>query len=96
MRVKYTLPAAADLDHVLDYLKQHSPQGARNVQQRIKAIERLLSHFPLSGSPTRLPWLRRIVATPYPYLIFYEVTGEDVIIHAVRHGMRDPETMPGG
>jgi len=28
--------------------------------------------------------------TPYPYLIFYEATDAEIIIHAVRHGAREP------
>jgi plasmid stabilization system protein ParE len=35
-----------------------------------------------------------MTATPSPYLIFYEVTENEVIIHAIRHGARDPSTMP--
>ncbi|RYG75413.1 MAG: type II toxin-antitoxin system RelE/ParE family toxin, partial [Alphaproteobacteria bacterium] len=32
---------------------------------------------------------------PYPYLIFYEITEAEIVIHAVRHGSRDPAAMPG-
>jgi plasmid stabilization system protein ParE len=35
------------------------------------------------------------VVVPYPYLVFYEVTDEEIIVHAVRHGARDPGSMPG-
>jgi plasmid stabilization system protein ParE len=31
----------------------------------------------------------------YPYLIFYEVIENEVIIHAIRHGARDPSAMLG-
>lgn len=96
MRIRYTLPAAADLDNVLEYLRTLSPQGARRVGARIKAVEKLLAEFPQAGSPTRLAWLRRMVAVPYPYQIFDEVTGSEVVIHAVRHSSRDPASMPGG
>ena len=36
------------------------------------------------------PTVRRITTTPYPYLIFYEVADAEIVIHAVRHGARDP------
>jgi hypothetical protein len=36
-----------------------------------------------------------MTTSPYPYLIFYEVTHEEIVIHAVRHGARDPSGMPG-
>jgi len=37
-----------------------------------------------------------MTVSPYPYLIFYEVTETEIVIHAVRHGARDPSSMPGG
>ena len=30
-----------------------------------------------------------MTTTPYPYLIFYEATDTEIIIHAVRHGACD-------
>jgi toxin ParE1/3/4 len=36
-----------------------------------------------------------MTTTPYPYLIFYEITEIELIIHAVRHAARDPSGMPG-
>ncbi len=64
------------------------------MKESIKATERMLIQFPLVGQPTRLTWLRRIVTGPYPYVIFYEVSGDEVVIHAVRHGARQPSSMP--
>jgi toxin ParE1/3/4 len=40
--------------------------------------------------------LRRIGATPYPYLVFYEWTADEVIVIAIRHAARDPASMPDG
>jgi plasmid stabilization system protein ParE len=31
-----------------------------------------------------------LIATPYPYLVFYEIGEEEIIIHAIRHAARDP------
>ena len=42
VKLRYTLPALADLNAVLDYIVAHSPQGARRVQARIQAIIDLL------------------------------------------------------
>jgi plasmid stabilization system protein ParE len=47
------------------------------------------------GQATNEPGIRRLVISPYPYLIFYEVAADEVIIHAVRHASRDPSSMPG-
>jgi toxin ParE1/3/4 len=53
------------------------------------------SFTPYIGLRTEDPVIRRLTTSPYPYLIFYEVTETEVIIHAVRHGARDPSGMPG-
>ena len=67
MRPRYTLPALADLDAILDYIAGHSPQGARRVQTRIQMIIALLSQYPHIGRRTNDPAIRSIGATPYPY-----------------------------
>ena len=95
MRLRYTGPALADLDALLDYVADHSPEGAARIYARIQAVANLLVQFPLIGAPTDDPAIRRLTVTPYPYLIFYEVTESDVIVHAVRHGARDPSGNPG-
>ena len=95
MRLRYTLPALADLDAILDYIAAHSPRSARRVQTCIQTIIELLLQYPHIGRRTNDPAIRRIGATPYPYLVFYEATESEVIIHAIRHGARDPSSMPG-
>jgi plasmid stabilization system protein ParE len=84
------------LEEVLTYIAGRSPQGARRVHARIQVITHLLLQHPYSGRRTSNPRLRRIAATPYPYLIFYEPTDDEIIVIAVRHGARDPASMPGG
>ena len=95
MRLRYTLPALADLISILDYIADRSPQGAAHVHARIQGITNLLLEHPLAGAPTDDPTIRRMPATPYPYLIFYEATDDEIIIHAVRHGTRNPSDNPG-
>ena len=95
MRLRYTLPALADLASTLDYISERSPQGAARVHARIKGIVSLLLRHPQLGMLTDDPSIRRMVTTPYPYLIFYEATEDEIIIHAVRHGARDPSGSPG-
>jgi plasmid stabilization system protein ParE len=42
MRLRYTLPALADLASILDYIAERSPQGAKRVHARIRAVADLL------------------------------------------------------
>jgi plasmid stabilization system protein ParE len=95
VRLRYTRPALADLSAILDDIAALSPQGARRVHSRIKTIINLLSLHPHIGTRTDDPAIRRMTALPYPYLIFYEPTETEIIVHAVRHAARDPSGMPG-
>ena len=95
MRLRYTLPALSDLDQILGYVAARSPSGARRVHARIQAITDLLLSHPHIGTRTDDPTIRRMTASPYPYLIFYEITEDYIVIHAVRHSARDPSDMPG-
>jgi plasmid stabilization system protein ParE len=45
------------------------------------------------GARTDDPIIRRMVVTPYAYLVFYEVADEDVIIHNIRHASRNPTSI---
>jgi hypothetical protein len=44
-------------------------------------LSNLLLQYPHAGQLTSKSRLRRVVASPYPYLIFYQVTGDEIIIH---------------
>jgi toxin ParE1/3/4 len=95
VKLRYTLPALADLDSILTYIAEASPQGAARVQKRIQDVIGLLLVHPEIGLRTDDPDIRRLTTTPYPFLIFYEVGSEEIVIHAIRHGARDPGGMPG-
>jgi toxin ParE1/3/4 len=95
VKLRYTLPALADLSSVFDYIAANSPQGARRVQARIKAVIALLLLYPGIGTRTDDPTIRRMTTLPYRYVVFYEATEAEIIIHAIRHSARDPSSMPG-
>ena len=90
MRLRHTLPALADLDSILDCVADRSPQGAGHIHARIRAVTELLLQYPQAGTVTEDRTIRRMTTRPYPYLIFYEATDVEIIIHAVRHSARDP------
>lgn len=94
MKLRYTPAALAELVAVLDTIAEQSPTGARRVQARIKAMTELLLRHPHAGQSTNLPGLRRIAATPYPYVLFYEPHADEVIVIGIRHAARDPASMP--
>jgi toxin ParE1/3/4 len=95
VKLRYTSPALADLNSILDYISAHSPQSATRVQKRIRDIIHLLLAYPDIGLRTDDPTIRRLTTPPYPYCVFYEATEAEIIVYAVRHAARDPSGMPG-
>lgn len=95
MKLRVTLPALADLETILEDIDRHSPSGAQRVKARIRTILDLLVEHPMLGARTSDRAVRRMTVLPYPYLIFYEPTPDEITVHAVRHGARDPSSMPG-
>jgi toxin ParE1/3/4 len=95
VKLRYTVPALADLNSVLDHIASVSPQGAKRVKARIQNVIDILMSHPEIGVRTDDPVIRRLTTTPYPFFVFYELAGDEIIIHAIRHTARDPSGMPG-
>ena len=88
MRLRFTASAARQLEQVLAYIADLSPQGARHVQGRIAEIMSLLVHYPEAGSETARFGERRMVAAPYPYAVTYRIGDDEIIILGIRHTSR--------
>jgi len=93
LKLRYTRRAITDLARILAYIHERSPQGARKVQARIHELITLTLEHPYAGARTRNKRARRLVAYPYPYLIFYEVRADEIVILGVRHTARKPSPM---
>jgi len=96
MKVRFTLPALADLEAIVDFLNEKSPSAARGISRRVASLAFLIGERPQAGRRTDDANIRRINLRPYPYVLFYEVLPDEVRVMAVMHGARDPASMPGG
>ena len=94
MNLRFTAKAAAELEELIGYVGERSAVGARRLMARIKSTAELLQQFPHAGRQTSKRGMRRIVARPYPYLIFYRLDADGIVVHGVRHGARRPSSMP--
>lgn len=90
MKLRFTLPAARQLDRILTTIAQQHPTGARNVQERIRAVMDLLRQQPQAGAATSRPGVRRLVVRPYPYAVAYRIGIDEIVILGVRHTARRP------
>jgi plasmid stabilization system protein ParE len=87
MKIRYTPTAFADRERILDYLRERSAGGARNVAASIRAAIAQLEDHPESGYRTDNPDMRVKFVVRYPNKIFYRVRDEIEILH-IRHTSR--------
>lgn len=88
MKVRYTPAAFSDRERILEFLRERSPSGARNVAASIRDAVAQLGDQPLSGYRTDNPDVRVMFVVRYPYKIFYRVREAAVEILHIRHTSR--------
>lgn len=89
MRIRWSLPAAEDLEAVKRYLERHYPHFAEPTVRRIYEEARSLKKWPNRGRPGRRHGTRELVLTPLPYIVVYRVKPEAVEILHIHHGAQD-------
>ncbi len=90
MKLRYTKTALHQINEALSYIEARSPQGASRVARRTEAVLAILVDQPLAGQATNRQGVRRVVLTPYPYLIFYRVTETEIVVLRFFHAARKP------
>jgi toxin ParE1/3/4 len=86
MKLRYERGALADLDEIFAYIAADNPEAAARLVARIEQVAARIAASPHMGEATRKSSFRRFPIGNY--LIVYEVTKDEVIIHYVRHGAR--------
>ena len=87
MRIRWTLPAAHDLEDIKNYLQQNYPQVAEATVRTIRI--RLLKKSPNRGRPGHRTGTRELPLTPLPYVVVYAVKAEAIEILHIYHGAQD-------
>jgi plasmid stabilization system protein ParE len=88
VRVVWSPSALQDIINIYNYVANYNPGAASGVIDALLAAGDSLVNLPNRGRPVG-DNLREL-AVVYPYIIRYEVLGNDVTILRVRHGMRRP------
>lgn len=85
MRIRWTPPAASDLQGISDYLKEHQPHYRQPTMRRLYEKIRSLKETPYIGRPGRIEGTREMFFSPTPYVAVYRVQGETVEIWRIWH-----------
>jgi plasmid stabilization system protein ParE len=89
MRIRWTPPAAQDMQGISDYLKERHPQYRLPTMRKLYRKIQSLKQTPHLGRPGRIEGTREIVFTPLPYVGVYRVEDEIVEIWRIWHAAQE-------
>lgn len=89
MRIRWTVPAALDLEGIKNYLQEHHPHLAEPTVRTIYDRVRSLKSNPHRGRPGHRASTRELTVSPLPYIVVYSVKPESVEILHIYHGSQD-------
>jgi addiction module RelE/StbE family toxin len=86
VKLVWSALALNDRIGLFDYIAGDSVAAAIRVDDAIEAKAEQLTEFPESGRPGRVSETRELVIPGLPYILIYNLRGEDVFILRVLHG----------
>lgn len=89
MRLRWTLSAAADMQQISDYLKEHHPRYRQPTMRKLYERIRSLKQRPHLGKRGRVEGTRELLLLPLPYIIVYRLSGQTVEILRIYHGAQE-------
>ncbi len=89
MRIRWTYPAADDLESIKNYLQQNYPHFAEPTVRAIYERIRLLKTSPELGRPGHRRGTRELPLAPLPYVVVYSVKPDAVEVLHIYHGAQD-------
>jgi len=89
MRIRWTVPAADDLENIKNYLQRHFPHFAEATVRTIYQRVRSLKTAPHKGRPGHRSGTRELPIIPLPYVVVYSVKADVVEILHIYHGSQD-------
>jgi addiction module RelE/StbE family toxin len=89
MQVRWTTPAAQDLEEITLYIQKDSEFAARAVAKTLFDAANSLDLLPSRGRLGRCTDTRELVVPGLPYIIVYQVTRTAIQILHIYHGARN-------
>jgi len=89
MRIRWTPAAAADLQQVNEYLKDHHPHYQEPTLRKMYTAIQSLKEWPHRGRVGREEGTRELLFLPLPYIAVYRVTDQSIEILRIYHGGQD-------
>jgi plasmid stabilization system protein ParE len=90
MEVRWSLPAAEDLERICARIQRDDPEAACRVARTIYDGCARLKDFPRLGRvSSRMTGRRELLFLPLPYIVVYQIMDYAVEISRIFHGAQD-------
>jgi toxin ParE1/3/4 len=88
MKIQYTESALIEIGEIFSFIAKDNVRAAAGVADRARTTIDLFAHNPYLGHVANEAGVRSIQVGRFPYLIFYAVEENEMIILQVRHAAR--------
>jgi toxin ParE1/3/4 len=89
MQLRWTTAAADDLAAIAEYLFEKSPESAAQLIRKIYEAPLVLKNYPNLGRSGKKEGTRELVIAPLPYVVVYQIRGDNLFIARILHGAQD-------
>ena len=90
MEIRWSIPAAEDLERICAWIERDNAEAARGVAQTIYDGCAQLKDFPNMGRAShRLSGWRELMFPPLPYIVVYRVKQDAIEISRIFHGAQN-------
>jgi addiction module RelE/StbE family toxin len=89
MQVRWTTPAAQDLEEIALYIQKDSESAAMATAKALYDAANSLDQLPSRGRVGRISGTRELVVPGLPYIVLYEAADTAVQILHIFHGARN-------
>jgi len=89
MWIRWTRAAAADLQNISDYLKEHHPHYRQATMRKLYETVRSLKQLPYRSRPGSEEGTREILFVPLPYVAVYSVNEQTIEVLRIYHASQD-------
>jgi len=85
MRIRWTPPAAADMQSISDYLRQRQPEYRLSTLLKLYEKIRALKGAPQIGRLGTVEGTRELLFPPMPYVAVYRASGQTIEVLRIYH-----------
>ena len=89
MKVRWTMPAANQLQSIFEYIAANNRAAAYRTVRRIREAILLTAPMPYSGRIGRVEGTRELTVSSTSYLVAYKIVDNMIHVLAILHGAQE-------